>query len=147
MQSIVLYFKTFTDIIKTKIEKIVVSYVFFTDLAFLQSLNLTKMVTCRLNPLKVCLPVVAQNFATVTRTYQLAYCYSVLQHNARYRMPVIHQDDKGYAVSKDCTLLDTFFPFDPFVLHRSVMIAILHVEFALYCPALYVIVLPLCFIL
>ncbi|KDR09373.1 hypothetical protein L798_00940, partial [Zootermopsis nevadensis] len=89
------------------------------NLAFLQSLNLTKIVTCRLNPLKVCLPVVAQNFATVTRTYQLAYCYSVLQHNARYSMPVVHQDDKGYAVNRDSTLLDTFFPFDPFVLRRS----------------------------
>lgn len=93
--------------------------VFSPDLTFLQSLNLTKMVTCRLNPLKVCLPVVAQNFAAVTRTYQLAYCYSVLQHNARYSMPVIHQD-KGCAVTRESTLLDTFFPFDPFILRRSV---------------------------
>jgi hypothetical protein len=62
---------------------------------------------------------VAQNFAAVTRTYQLAYCYSVLQHNARYSMPVIHQD-KGCAVTRESTLLDTFFPFDPFILRRSV---------------------------
>lgn len=103
-----------------------VSCVFSTDLAFLQSLNLTKMVTCRLNPLKVCLPVVAHNFATVTRMYQLAYCYTVLQHNARYSMPVIHQDDRGYIVTRDSTLIDTFFPFDPFVLHRSVNVGILN---------------------
>lgn len=90
------------------------------NLTFLQSLNLTKMVTCRLNPLKVCLPAVAQNFAAVTRTYQLAYCYSVLQHNARYSMPVIHQDHKGCAVTRESTLLDTFFPFDPFILCRCV---------------------------
>lgn len=120
-----------------KLVRNVASCVFSADLAFLQSLNLTKMVTCRLNPLKVCLPVVAQNFATVTRTYQLAYCYSVLQHNARYSMPVIHQDDKGYTVNRDSTLLDTFFPFDPFVLRRSVMIAILHVECTSYCPAFF----------
>lgn len=116
----------YTDIIKVELVRTVAS-VSSTDLAFLQSLNLTKIVTCRLNPLKVCLPVVAQNFATVTRTYQLAYCYSVLQHNARYSMPVVHQDDKGYAVNRDSTLLDTFFPFDPFVLRRSVTIAFLHV--------------------
>lgn len=90
------------------------------DLTFLQSLNLTKMVTCRLNPLKVCLPVVAQNFAAVTRTYQLAYCYTVLQHNARFSMPVIYQDHRGYAITRESTLLDTFFPFDPFILCRSV---------------------------
>jgi RNA polymerase I-specific transcription initiation factor RRN3 len=90
------------------------------DLTFLQSVNLTRMVTCRLNPLKVCLPVVAQNFAAVTRTYQLAYCYTVLQHNARFSMPVIYQDHRGYAVTRESTLLDTFFPFDPFVLCRSV---------------------------
>jgi RNA polymerase I-specific transcription initiation factor RRN3 len=101
-----------------------------TGLSFLQSLNLTKMVTCRLNPLKVCLPVVAQNFAAVTRTYQLAYCYSVLQHNARYSMPVIHQDHKGCTVIKDSALLDTFFPFDPFILCRSVSYQSVHRKLA-----------------
>jgi RNA polymerase I-specific transcription initiation factor RRN3 len=94
--------------------------VFPPDLIFLQSLNLTKMVTCRLNPLKVCLPAVVQNFAAVTRKYQLAYCYTVLQHNARFSMPVIYQDHRRYAITRESTLLDTFFPFDPFVLCRSV---------------------------
>jgi len=88
------------------------------NLTFLQSLKLTRIVTSRLNPLKVCLPVVAQNFAAVTRTYQLAYCYTVLEHNARFNMPVIYQDHRGYAITKESTLLDTFFPFDPFVLCR-----------------------------
>jgi RNA polymerase I-specific transcription initiation factor RRN3 len=88
------------------------------NLTFLQSLKLSRIVTCRLNPLKVCMPVVAQNFAAVTRTYQLAYCYTVLEHNARFNMPVIYQDHRGYAITRESTLLDTFFPFDPFVLCR-----------------------------
>lgn len=96
------------------------------DLTFLQSLKLTRIVTSRLNPLKVCLPIVAQNFAAVTRTYQLAYCYTVLEHNARFNMPVIYQDHRGYAITKESTLLDTFFPFDPFVLCRSVDLQVWH---------------------
>ncbi|PSN29624.1 hypothetical protein C0J52_27788, partial [Blattella germanica] len=88
------------------------------NLTFLQNLNLTKIVTCKLNPLKVCLPVVVQNFAAVTRTYQLAYCYAVMEHNARNTLPVVHQDFKGGFHAKDTYWLETFFPFDPFVLVR-----------------------------
>jgi len=46
-------------------------------LLWTQSLGLAKLVTSRLNPLKPCLPAVAQNFASVTRTYQIAYCFTV----------------------------------------------------------------------
>ncbi|KAJ4439228.1 hypothetical protein ANN_07348 [Periplaneta americana] len=88
------------------------------DLMFLQSLNLTKMVTCKLNPLRVCSPVVTQNFAAVTRMYQLAYCYSIMEHNARNSMPVVHEHHRGLAACKSAWV-DTFFPFDPFILQRS----------------------------
>lgn len=97
------------------------------NLTFLQSLNLTKIVTCKLNPLKVCLPVVVQNFAAITRTYQLAYCYSVIEHNSRYTLPVIHQDKKGYYTKESCWL-EIFFPFDPFILKRCS-----HLIEPLYC--------------
>ncbi|XP_069704959.1 RNA polymerase I-specific transcription initiation factor RRN3 isoform X2 [Periplaneta americana] len=88
------------------------------NLMFLQSLNLTKMVTCKLNPLRVCSPVVTQNFAAVTRMYQLAYCYSIMEHNARNSMPVVHEHHRGLAACKSAWV-DTFFPFDPFILQRS----------------------------
>ncbi|XP_011307388.1 RNA polymerase I-specific transcription initiation factor RRN3 [Fopius arisanus] len=83
------------------------------NLLFLQSLNLTKMVTCKLNPLRMCVPVVVQHFAAVTRTYQLAYCYTVMEHNARSNLPVVETSNRLTA------WLDTFFPFDPYVLPNS----------------------------
>lgn len=88
-------------------------------LRFLQGLNLTKIVTCRLNPLRVCLPPVVSNFASVTRHYQLVYCYSIIEHNARNNLPQVYRDSTGAATASEKIYLDTFFPFDPYVLHRS----------------------------
>lgn len=83
-----------------------------------QSLGLGKLVTCRLNPLKPCLPGVAQNFAAVTRTYQLAYCYTVMERNARATLPCVSQ----HSGQPLCTRLSTFFPFDPYLLSRLVLL-------------------------
>ncbi|CAG9773105.1 unnamed protein product [Ceutorhynchus assimilis] len=88
------------------------------NIVFLESLQLGKMVTNRLNPLRVCQPAVAQNFAAVTRKYQLAYCYTVMDHNSRNCMPVIYQDEKGSQVISDHVLSD-FYPFDPYILEKS----------------------------
>jgi RNA polymerase I-specific transcription initiation factor RRN3 len=83
---------------------------FFSDLLFLQGLHLTKIITCRLNPLRVCQPAVLQNFATVTRKYQLAYCYTIIERNSRSNLPILESTDRFF------NLLDTFFPFDPYIL-------------------------------
>lgn len=88
-------------------------------LKFLQGLNLAKIVTCRLNPLRVCLPPVVSNFAAVTRHYQLVYCYSIIEHNARNNLPRVYRDSTGAATTTEQVYLDTFFPFDPYMLHRS----------------------------
>lgn len=76
------------------------------------------MVTCRLNPLRFCQSAVLQNFAAVTRTYQLAYCYTIIEHNSRNVVPVIYHDDKGAEVVSN-NMLDSFFPFDPYLLKKS----------------------------
>lgn len=88
------------------------------SIVFLENLNLTKIITCRLNPLRVCQSAVVQNFAAITRKYQLCYCYSVMEHNARNTMPVIYRNDKG-AVLMSNEVLDAYFPFDPYILERS----------------------------
>lgn len=85
---------------------------------FLQGLNLAKIVTCRLNPLRVCLPPVVSNFASVTRHYQLVYCYSIIEHNARNNLPQVYRDSTGTATTSEKIYLDTFFPFDPYILQR-----------------------------
>ncbi|RZF42567.1 hypothetical protein LSTR_LSTR001362 [Laodelphax striatellus] len=89
------------------------------DLMFLQGLNLSKIATCKLNPLRVCLPQVVSNFASITRTYQLAYCYSIIEHNARNSIPVVERDEAGLTTQLEEVYLDMFFPFDPYLLPRS----------------------------
>lgn len=85
----------------------------------LQSLGLTKIVTCRLNPLRVCLPVIVTNFAAIARSFQLAYCYAIMERNARSTLPTVYQDSSGLMSGISHTHLDEFFPFDPYLLKRS----------------------------
>ena len=91
------------------------------SLEFLSKLGLGRIVTCSLNPLKVCLPPVVKNFASMARHYQLAYCETVIQRNARLDLPVVGSLSSNTSVigeAKPC-LLDTFFPFDPYRLRNS----------------------------
>lgn len=85
------------------------------DLHLLQSLQLSALVTCSLNPLRVCLPPVAVAFAGVTRSYQLAYCHTILERNARRKLATVYAND----VATPEEVLDTFFPFDPYLLKKS----------------------------
>lgn len=85
------------------------------NLTFLQSLQLSTLVTCHLNPLRVCLPAVATAFAGVTRAHQLAYCHTILERNARRKLAMVYQNE---VIMPDETL-DTSFPFDPFLLKKS----------------------------
>lgn len=84
----------------------------FKGILFLQSLQLSGLVTSYLNPLRVCLPVVATIFAGVTRAYQLAYCHAILERNARRKLAMVYVNETA---SPEETL-DTIFPFDPYLL-------------------------------
>lgn len=86
-----------------------------SGLLFLQSLQLSSLVTCHLNPLRVCLPAIATTFAGVTRAHQLAYCHTVLERNARRKLATVYSNDSQ--MPDEC--LDTFFPFDPYILKKS----------------------------
>uniref|UniRef100_A0A1B0G3J9 RNA polymerase I-specific transcription initiation factor RRN3 n=1 Tax=Glossina morsitans morsitans TaxID=37546 RepID=A0A1B0G3J9_GLOMM len=85
------------------------------SILFLQSLQLTALVTSTYNPLRVCLPAVATAFAGVTRAYQLAYCHAILERNARRKLATIYANDTATPEE----ILDTFFPFDPYLLKIS----------------------------
>lgn len=90
----------------------------FTDMVFLRGLNLTKVVTCSLNPLKVCLPEVVKKFVSITRAYQLVYCNSVVERNSRSSVPIVHSKNHVMHSDQPSNWLDTFFPFDPYKLQR-----------------------------
>ncbi|KAK3930013.1 RNA polymerase I-specific transcription initiation factor RRN3 [Frankliniella fusca] len=89
------------------------------NMVFLRGLNLTKMVTCTLNPLRVCLPELVKKFAAITRAYQLVYCNSVIERNARNSVPIVHDRNHVMHADQPSSLLETFFPFDPYKLKRS----------------------------
>ncbi|KAM4716570.1 RNA polymerase I-specific transcription initiation factor RRN3 isoform 2-T2 [Anableps anableps] len=88
-------------------------------LEYLQSLNLERLVMCQLNPLKVCLPSVTSMFAAVTRKYQVVFCYTIIERNNRQVLPVVRSSAGGDGVTTNTNPLDSFFPFDPYLLKRS----------------------------
>lgn len=85
------------------------------NLSFLQSLQLSTLVTCHLNPLRVCQSAVATAFAGVTRAHQLAYCHTILERNARRKLATVYRNE----VMLPEETLDTTFPFDPYLLKKS----------------------------
>ena len=76
----------------------------------LQGMSWQSLVTSHQNPLRVCLPGVVRNFSSISRNYQLAYCTSIMQRNSSLSMA----SSKGKPL-----LLDSFFPFDPFLLEET----------------------------
>uniref|UniRef100_A0A673IUJ2 RRN3 homolog, RNA polymerase I transcription factor n=1 Tax=Sinocyclocheilus rhinocerous TaxID=307959 RepID=A0A673IUJ2_9TELE len=88
-------------------------------LVYLQGLNLERIVMCQLNPLRVCLPAVTNMFAAITRKYQLVFCYTIIERNNRNLLPVVSCSTGGSSVSTNTNPLDTFFPFDPYLLKSS----------------------------
>ncbi|XP_060696092.1 RNA polymerase I-specific transcription initiation factor RRN3 [Hemiscyllium ocellatum] len=88
-------------------------------LTYLQNLNFERIVMCQLNPLKVCLPSVVNLFAAITRKYQLAFCYTVIERNNRQLIPVVKSSTGGHLIQICTNPLDSFFPFDPYILKRS----------------------------
>ncbi|KHJ41152.1 hypothetical protein D918_08738 [Trichuris suis] len=54
-----------------------------TGFRALRALQLNRLVTCTLNPLKFCDERVATNFANVARNYKIAFCHEVIERNRR----------------------------------------------------------------
>ncbi|XP_061192705.1 RNA polymerase I-specific transcription initiation factor RRN3-like [Saccostrea echinata] len=79
-------------------------------------LNFQRIVTCRLNPLRVCLPVIVKMFSSISRMHQLAFCDTIIERNKRCILPVT---SNGIGTSSVLTELDSYFPFDPYLLNRS----------------------------
>lgn len=77
------------------------------SLNFVESLNLPRLVTCALNPLKTCPPQVTRAFSSVTRSHQVVYCQAIIEKNARL---TLQNTDQKY---------DEWFPYDPYTLPVS----------------------------
>ncbi|KAL4240278.1 DNA independent RNA polymerase I transcription factor [Mactra antiquata] len=82
-----------------------------TGLKWASTLQFQHLIHSRLNPLKVCLPIIVKTFASVARQHQLAFCDHIIEQNNRSFLPV----EKGCIKN----ILDTYFPFDPYLLKVS----------------------------
>ena len=140
-----------------------------TGYRFSQRLHLQTIVTCRLNPLRICLPIVVRTFSTITRcvavtssdhfvyiymyissensnvsdfvsvyslvvkydeqfyqcccwccdrNHQVAYCDSIMEKNRRMTIPETSGNQRGPSRVTNVNPLDSFFPFDPYLLVR-----------------------------
>ncbi|CAH2086131.1 unnamed protein product [Euphydryas editha] len=77
------------------------------SLNFVESLNLPRLVTCTLNPLKTCPPQVTRAFSSVTRSHQVVYCQAIIEKNLRLTLQNTFQK------------YDEWFPYDPYTLPVS----------------------------
>uniref|UniRef100_A0A2P2HZT0 RNA polymerase I-specific transcription initiation factor RRN3-like n=2 Tax=Hirondellea gigas TaxID=1518452 RepID=A0A2P2HZT0_9CRUS len=82
-------------------------------LTLVSLLNLDHLVYSKLNPLAVCLEGIVRNFAAITRHYQLAYCYAIIEANRRANLPISSDG------ATPGTTIDMFFPYDPYLLQSS----------------------------
>jgi len=89
-----------------------------TRMKTLQGMSWQSLVTSFLNPLRVCLPSVVRNFSAIARSYQLAYCNSIIMRNNRINLPVVGSLSQAGSKGKPM-LLDCFFPFDPYLLEET----------------------------
>ncbi|CAL4218517.1 unnamed protein product, partial [Meganyctiphanes norvegica] len=88
-----------------------------TKLELAKSLNLGHLVNSKLNPLRMCTPAVVSNFASITRHYDLVYCYTIMENNKRNTAALPSTSIHGSSTTTDS--LEMFFPFDPYLLLRS----------------------------
>ncbi|KAI8742066.1 RNA polymerase I-specific transcription initiation factor RRN3 [Biomphalaria glabrata] len=82
-----------------------------------ESLNFQRVITCKLNPLRVCVPIIVKTFASATRLHQLAFCDTIIERNNRYFLPVAACTNSIEVTA--FKQLDSYFPFDPYLLPRS----------------------------
>lgn len=89
-------------------------------LKYIRRLNMDRIVTCKMNPLKVCLPTVVKMFAHITRHHELVFCYTIIERNNRMLLPVATTTSSRAVLNLSfLNQLDSFFPFDPYLLRRS----------------------------
>jgi RNA polymerase I-specific transcription initiation factor RRN3 len=106
----------------------------------IKSWKLASIIGSKLNPLRFCLPIITQKFAAITRMYQIAYCYTIIDANNRLTLPILNSGllkkkffagvNNSFNENASASLastdnvydenpLDSFFPFDPYLLKRS----------------------------
>jgi len=79
---------------------------------FLQDLDFYRIAISKLNPLKLILPTVVREFSMICTRLGLVDCWPIIQQNRSIILPT----KTSFGGSNE---LDSFFPFDPFLLKQS----------------------------
>jgi RNA polymerase I-specific transcription initiation factor RRN3 len=109
-----------------------------STLSLVKTWKLNEIVSSKLNPLRYCLPTVRDKFAKITYIHQIAYCYKIIDANNRIALPISSNISASFQSTSVKSLLgpegekvtnvssgvsnnplDSFFPFDPYLLTRS----------------------------
>jgi RNA polymerase I-specific transcription initiation factor RRN3 len=77
-----------------------------------RQLYLDKIIWSRLNPFKFCLPTVVQEFMRINEVFALLSCAEIVEKNKKLVLPT-------KSLFGGDNQLDTFFPFDPYLLRQS----------------------------
>ncbi|CAF4892672.1 unnamed protein product, partial [Rotaria sp. Silwood1] len=78
-------------------------------------------ISSELNPLKYSLPAITHRFAQLARNYQIVFCYSIIETNNRYTLPETFSTNDYLNGNLPSNILYSYFPFDPYVLKRSLI--------------------------
>ncbi|CAF3912155.1 unnamed protein product [Rotaria sp. Silwood2] len=80
-----------------------------------------RIISSELNPLKYSLPAITHRFAQLARNYQIVFCYSIIETNNRYTLPETFSPNDYLNGNLPSNILYSYFPFDPYVLKRSLI--------------------------
>lgn len=69
-----------------------------------------------------------QRLCSCCRKYQVVFCYTIIERNNRYMLPVVRSSAGGDRLATNTNPLDSFFPYDPYLLKRYArgLVFILH---------------------
>jgi len=80
---------------------------------FVNSLDINNMISCKLNPAKICLQYVVEEFTLLCyRHFDFIKIEDIIKSNQDTIIP-------SFSTSSNQLFLENFFPFDPYLLKRS----------------------------
>lgn len=81
----------------------------------MRKIQIERIITSQLNPLNFCINTVVDLFSSSMRQHQIALCDTIVKKNNRQYLPISGDPATRGSINP----LDSFFPFDPYILKLS----------------------------
>jgi RNA polymerase I-specific transcription initiation factor RRN3 len=82
------------------------------DRNFILQLNFERIISSKLNPLKMCKTSIVNQFASITSKYEIIFCYTIIEANKRLFLPL-------FLTEANYGSPEMLFPYEPYNLKRS----------------------------